>query len=59
MAELREDCLKAKAKDADKAHARIHRDRCARVYKDAEGAWNLYARGTVDDGARFDASGSR
>ena len=53
LGELREACLKAKAGDADKTHARIHRDRCARVYKDAEGAWNLYARGTVDDGARF------
>src|SRR6478752_10858778 len=35
LGELREACLKAKG-NADKAHARIHRDRCARVYKDAE-----------------------
>ena len=37
----------------DKAHKRIHRDRYARVYTDAEGAWNLHARGTLDDGAGF------
>ena len=53
LAELREDCLKAKAKDRDKTHARIRRDRYAREYKDAEGAWNFCARGTIDDGARF------
>ena len=35
LAELREDCLKAKAKDRDKTHARIRRDRYAREYKDA------------------------
>src|SRR6185437_11283762 len=50
---VRDRSLKAKAKDADKAHKRIHRNRYARVYKDGEGAWNLSARGTLDDGARF------
>ena len=25
-------------------------------YRDAEGAWNFHARGTVDDGARFRAA---
>jgi hypothetical protein len=53
LAEVREDCLNAKGADRDKAHDRIRRERFVRVYKDAEGAWNLYARGTVDDGARF------
>jgi hypothetical protein len=53
LADLQERCMKAKAKDRDEAHRRIRRDRYARVYKDAEGAWNLTARGTVDDGARF------
>jgi hypothetical protein len=48
LGELREECLQAKAVDADKAHRRIRKNRCARVYKDGEGAWNLYARGTVD-----------
>jgi hypothetical protein len=53
LAEVREDCLKAKGKDRDAAHKRIRRDRYAREYKDAEGAWNFRARGTLDDGARF------
>jgi hypothetical protein len=53
LAELKEDCLNAKGKDRDKAHDRIHRDRFARTFKDGEGAWNLHARGTADDGARF------
>jgi hypothetical protein len=56
LAELREECLNAKGKDRDKTHARIRRDRYAREYKDAEGAWNFLARGTVDDGARFRAA---
>ena len=34
-------------------YKRIRRNRYARVFKDGEGAWNLRARGTVDDGARF------
>lgn len=53
LAELREECLKARAKDRDKTHARIRRDRCAREYKDAEGAWNFHARGTFDDVSGF------
>jgi hypothetical protein len=53
LAELREECLKAKAKDSDKAHARIRRERYAREYKDGEGAWNIHARGTLDDGSDF------
>jgi Domain of unknown function (DUF222) len=53
LAELRDECLKAKAVDVDEAHKRLRRERFVKVYKDAEGAWNLFARGTVDDGARF------
>jgi len=53
LGELREDCLKAKAKDRDRAHKRIHRDRCAHEYKDAEGAWNFGARGTLDSACDF------
>jgi Domain of unknown function (DUF222) len=53
LSELLEKCLKAKAVDVDKARERIHRDRCARVYKDGEGAWNVYARGPNDVGAEF------
>ena len=56
LAELRQACLKAKGKDRDKTHARIKRDRYAREYVDAEGAWNFHARGTIDDGARFRAA---
>jgi hypothetical protein len=55
LGQLREECLQAKAVDADKTHRRIRKNRCARVYKDGEGAWNLYARGTVDAGAAFEA----
>ena len=54
LAKLREESLKARAGvDRDAAHARIRRERHLREYIDAEGAWNLHARGTADDGARF------
>jgi hypothetical protein len=53
LGELREACMKAKAVDVDKARERIHRDRCARFYKDGEGAWNIYGRGPIDLGAGF------
>jgi hypothetical protein len=53
LAVVREACLKAKAVDRDAAHARIHRERYAREFTDAEGAWNFIARGTPEDGARF------
>ena len=51
--ELREECLKAKAAEVGKARKRIHRERHAGFHTDAEGAWNLYARGPVDLGAGF------
>jgi hypothetical protein len=53
LAEVREACLKAKAKDRDKAHARIKKNRYARAYTDGEGAWNFRARGTLDAGVEF------
>ena len=54
LAKLREESLKARAGvDRDAAHARIHRERHLREFIDAEGAWNLHARGTADDGAAF------
>jgi hypothetical protein len=54
LAKLRQESLKARAAvNGDAAHARIHRERSARDFIDAEGAWNFHARGTVDDGARF------
>jgi hypothetical protein len=46
LGQLREECLKAKAIDADKAHKRIRRNRCARVYTTAR------ARGICTRGAR-------
>ena len=52
--QLREEALKAKAAaDPDPAaqHRRIHTDRRLGRYTDAEGAWNLHARGTVADGS--------
>jgi hypothetical protein len=53
LAVVREKCLQAKAVDRDAAHARIRRERYAREFTDAEGAWNFMARGTPEDGARF------
>ena len=56
-AKLREESLKARAGvDRDAAHARIRRERHLREFIDAEGAWNLHARGPVDDGAEFRAA---
>jgi hypothetical protein len=59
VTELREECLRTRAgadPDRDATHRRIHRNRYARSFTDAEGAWNLVARGTVDDGARFESA---
>jgi hypothetical protein len=57
LAEVQKECLNARAgDDRDAAHERIHRERTAREYTDAEGAWNFHARGTVEDGARFKAA---
>ena len=49
-------CERAKAVDRDKTHERIHRERRANDYGDAEGAWNFHARGTPDAGAEFRAA---
>src|SRR5437879_947308 len=54
VTELREECLRTKAAadpDRDATHRRIHANRAYRTYADAEGAWNLVARGTADCGA--------
>jgi len=57
LAKLRDVCLKARAgASQDVSHAWIRRERYLREFIDAEGAWNLHARGTVDDGARFRAA---
>ena len=56
-AEVRDACLEARASgDRDGTYARIRSGRFVREWTDAEGAWNLSARGTVDDGARFRAA---
>jgi len=52
--QLRDEAQKAKAAadpDPMATHRRIHRDRRLGRHTDAEGAWNLHARGTVADGS--------
>ncbi|MDQ1433591.1 MAG: hypothetical protein QOF59_407, partial [Actinomycetota bacterium] len=59
LGELRAECLRTKAAadpDPDATHLRIHKSRCARTFTDAEGAWNLIARGTADAGSRFESA---
>jgi Domain of unknown function (DUF222) len=54
LAQLRRECLKARAGvDGDKSYERNRRERRAKDFTDAEGAWNLGVRGPVDAGARF------
>ena len=56
LAELREECARVRAAadpDPDATNRRIHQQRRCRYYSDAEGGWNLSARGTVQDGAAF------
>jgi hypothetical protein len=59
VTELREECLRTSAAvdpDRDATHRRIHTGRRQRTYTDAEGGWNLAARGTAERGARFEAA---
>jgi hypothetical protein len=53
FAELRDEALRARAQSDNReaVHRRIHAARRLRAWTDAEGAWNLSARGTVVDGA--------
>jgi hypothetical protein len=56
LAELREECARVRAaadSDPDATNRRIHQQRRLRHYSDAEGGWNLSARGTAQDGAAF------
>jgi Domain of unknown function (DUF222) len=56
LAELREECARVRAAadpDPDATNRRIHQQRRLRHYSDAEGGWNLSARGTAQDGAAF------
>jgi hypothetical protein len=57
LGELRDHCARAKAAadpDPDATHRRIHDARRLRRFRDAEGAWNLVARGTTDAGAQWE-----
>ena len=57
LAELQKACLEARATgDREADHKRIKAERYLRTWTDPEGAWNLRARGTVDQGARFRAA---
>ena len=53
LADVREQCLRAKGKDRNAAHKRIKKSRHAREFTDKEGAWNFKARGTGDAGVAF------
>ena len=56
LAELREECARIRAAadpDPEATNRRIHQHRRCRQYTDAEGGWNLSARGTAQDGAAF------
>ncbi len=57
LGDLRNDCLRAKAATGgEETHARIRRERSAREFTDAEGAWNLTLRGPAEEGARIRAA---
>ncbi len=54
--ELRDECARVKAAadpDPDATNRRIHDERRLRRWTDAEGAWNLFAHGTPQQGAAF------
>jgi hypothetical protein len=56
LAELHQACLRTKANataDREVTYRRIHEQRRLRTWTDAEGAWNLLARGTPETGARI------
>jgi hypothetical protein len=57
FADVRNECLKARATgDREADCKRLRAGRYVRDWVDGEGAWNLAARGTVDEGARFRAA---
>jgi len=58
LTELREECARVRAAadpDPDATNRRLHQQRRLRRWTDAEGGWNLAARGTVQQGAAFNA----
>jgi len=56
LAEIKERCLRARARDRDAAHARIRKARSLKEFTDAEGGWNVVVRGPVEAGAAFRAA---
>ena len=58
VAQLRTRCRRVKAAATDQltAHRRIHAERSCRSWTDADGAWQLHAHGTIDDGGRIMAA---
>jgi hypothetical protein len=59
VAELKRECLRTKAAadpDRDATYGRFRAGRFVRTHTDAEGAWNLHARGPADAGARIEAA---
>jgi Domain of unknown function (DUF222) len=56
--ELREECARVKAAadpDPEATNRRLHHQRRLRRWTDAEGFWNLHAKGTPQAGAAFNA----
>jgi len=59
LRELKDESQRVKAAadtDPEATQQRIHAERHVRTFTDAEGAWNLHARGTVAAGARIEAA---
>ena len=59
LRELKDESQRVKAAadaDPEATQRRIHASRSVRTFTDAEGGWNLHARGTVAAGARIEAA---
>jgi hypothetical protein len=59
LRDLKDECGRVKAAadpDRETTVRRIHCERSVRTYTDADGAWNLHARGTAAAGARVEAA---
>ena len=56
LAEIKERCLRARARDRDAAQARIRKARSLKEFTDSEGGWNVVVRGPVEAGAAFRAA---
>ena len=59
LSELRREGARRRAEadpDPEATRRRIHKERFLRRWTDKEGAWNLQARGTPEDGSRFNTA---